>query len=203
MEISYEPDATSSALSYASFSRRFGALVIDWIILGVMGAIAGCIVPWLGSLVVWFFYAPIFESSEIRATVGKQLMGIQVVDLSGRRLTFRAALIRNLMKLVSSAILLLGYVFALFSSRRQTLHDLVADSVVVYGRSPVAIVDAWTESAKELFRSDLTGATRAPSSDGPASNDVLSQLERLRDMRDRGELTAEQYEAAKEKILRP
>ncbi len=195
---------------YASISRRFGALLLDGIILAIFGCIAANIVPFLGGLIVWFFYAPIFESSAIRATLGKHLMGIQVSDLAGRRISFRASLIRNLMKLVSSAILFIGYVFALFSSRKQTLHDLLADTTVVYGRSEASIADAWVEEVKALFRSNETPIApgSAAASDSPNATfsyenrgSVADQLERLQALRDRGSITAEEFEAAKRKIL--
>jgi uncharacterized RDD family membrane protein YckC len=96
-------------------SRRLGALLIDGFILGVMSFFAEHMVPWLGSLIIWFLYAPILESSEIRATLGKHLMGIQVVDLNGYRISFRSAVIRNLMKIVSGAILFITSDFGLSS----------------------------------------------------------------------------------------
>ena len=66
---------------FAPLMRRFGALVIDCFILGVFTMMGGYVLPIIGAMAVWFFYGPILESSEIRATIGKHLMGIQVTDL--------------------------------------------------------------------------------------------------------------------------
>jgi uncharacterized RDD family membrane protein YckC len=184
---------------YASLSRRFGAWILDGLILCVIGGIAAQVIPVLGGIAVWFFYAPILESSAIRATLGKHLMGIQVADLAGRRISFRASLIRNVMKLVSTAILFIGYVFALFSSRKQTLHDLLADTTVVYGRSEASIADAWVDETKALFRAGETVASAGGASSSEGS--VADQLERLQALRDRGTITADEFEAAKKKIL--
>jgi uncharacterized RDD family membrane protein YckC len=203
------PDMISPAM-YASMSRRLGAWIIDIVILGVLGVVAGHIIPVLGGIAIWFFYAPILEASAIRATLGKHLMGIQVADLSGRRVSFRAALIRNVMKIVSTAILFIGYIFALFSSRKQTLHDILAETTVVYGRSEVSIADAWVEETKALFRAGEgavgtagVGANTASSSntEATAKGSVADELERLQALFYKGTLTAEEFEAAKKKIL--
>lgn len=192
---------------YASLSRRFGALFIDTIILGVIATIGGHIIPILGAAVVWFFYAPILESSEIRATIGKQLMGIQVVDLMGRRLSFRAALLRNFMKLFSTAFLCLGFLIAFFSARKQSMHDLVADSVVIYGRSDTPIVDAWMEHSKEILRMRDTDSSVARTSSQTSSqttsrrDSVATELERLQALFEKGVLTAQEFESAKKKVI--
>lgn len=184
---------------YASLSRRLGAFFIDCIILGVFSVIAGAIIPILGSLLVWFFYAPVLESSEWRGTIGKNLMGIQVTDLMGRRISFRSALIRNLMKIVSGAIVFIGFLFALFNRQKQTLHDLLAETIVIYGRSEVPITQAWLETSKDVFRA---GKAKLDSVSTNASSDSLvTQLERLHELRNQNVLSEDEYQAAKKKIL--
>jgi uncharacterized RDD family membrane protein YckC len=93
--------------NYASFGRRLGAVILDMLILLIPGLILGSILPVAGGLVVWFFYAPFLESSALRATIGKKLMGIQVSDVNGHRLTFATALLREVMKMVSSFLFFL------------------------------------------------------------------------------------------------
>jgi uncharacterized RDD family membrane protein YckC len=179
---------------YASFGRRFLALLLDFMILFIPASIMGQIVPVVGSLVVWFFYTPMFESSELRATLGKHLMGIQVTDAMGRRVSFRTSLIRNVLKIISSALCFFGYLIALFTSKRQTLHDLLAETLVVYGRSERPIADAWLESVRDLFQA-------TPLATG-SLNSSLSQLERLQELRNSGALTEEEFQAQKAKILK-
>ncbi len=176
----------SYSSSYSSLSRRAIALLLDWMILAVPCAVMGHIIPVLGGLAVAFFYAPILESSEIRATIGKHLMGIQVTDMQGGRITFRDALIRNLLKAFSTLLLFLGFFVALFTEKKQTVHDLVADTLVVDGRSDRAIGDAWITGVRELF--NMEGSS-------------VSELERLQALRDRGALTEEEFQEQKRKIL--
>ena len=184
---------------YASLSRRLGAFLIDCFLLGVLSVIGSAIIPVLGSILVWFFYAPVLDSSELRGTVGKNLMGIQVTDLMGRRISLRAALIRNLMKIVSSAIIFIGFFFALFNRQKQTLHDLLAETIVVYGRSEVPITEGWLAASKDLFQA---GKAKLESVSPKAEPDSLvTQLERLNALRTQNVISEEEYQAAKKKIL--
>lgn len=185
---------------YASLSRRFAACVLDGVILMIPGVLAYSVMPLFGGLVIWFLYAPVLESSEIGATIGKHLMGIQVKDLSGRRISFRAALIRNLMKVASNALLMIGALFALFTARKQTLHDLVADTTVVYGRSELPIFETWLNHLKSLF---AHFKPEAPQPTEPASklSSTVDELERLEALRAKGTLSEEEFQKAKKRIL--
>lgn len=185
---------------YASVGKRFVAIILDGVIAGALGIIAGHIIPVLGGIVLWFFYAPVLESSELRATLGKYVMEIQVVDLNGQRLSLRAAVVRNLMKIVSGAILLIGYLMVFFTGKKQTLHDLVAETVVVNGKSTMAIADAWIANVKEIFGGTKT-AFGAPEDTNIKSESVAAELEKLQVLREKGALTDAEFEAAKAKIL--
>ncbi len=65
---------------YAGFWRRFVALFVDGLILIIPNIILNHILPVAGGLLLFLFYKPIFESSAIRATPGKALMGMIVVS---------------------------------------------------------------------------------------------------------------------------
>ncbi|MES2966088.1 MAG: RDD family protein [Bdellovibrionota bacterium] len=184
--------------NYSSLGRRVVALLLDGLIFAIPCAIANHLIPVLGGLIAWFFYAPVLEASELRATLGKHLMGIQVADLSGRRISLRAAVIRNLLKLVSGVIVMLGFVVALFTKRKQTLHDMLADSVVVYGRSETPIPDAWVSSSREVFNagsSIIKDNVRSP------NESMVTQLERLQNLREKGAISEDEFLAAKAKIF--
>ena len=185
----------------ASLSRRTAALVIDGLILGFSAALAGTLIPFFGGVIVWFFYGPLLESSEIKATIGKHLMGIQVTDLMGRRISLKAALIRNGMKVVSISILFIGFLIAIFTSKKQSLHDLLAETIVIYGRSEKPIGDAWLDSIKEIFgigkkKFELFTSTSTN------TDSIVSQLERLESLYAKGALTDQEYLAAKNQILK-
>ncbi len=130
---------------YASFGKRFLAALLDGIILSiinilvsfVLGLILGRAGSQIGSLagilIAWLYYA-YQESSDKQATLGKQAMGIVVTDLEGKRIDFIKATIRYFSKIISSLILLIGYIMAAFTERKQALHDIIAGTLVVNRR---------------------------------------------------------------------
>ena len=65
-------------------------------------------------------------------TAGKALMGLRVLGQDGRRLTFWQALIRALGYYVSGLALFIGFLWVLVDDRRQTWHDKLARTLVVY-----------------------------------------------------------------------
>ena len=175
---------------FASVGRRFIALLIDVLVMSIPFVLINQILPIVGGIALWFFYGPVFECSELRATPGKYWMGIQVVDIQGRRLSFQASLLRNVVKLFSSAFFCLGYSFALFTKKRQSLHDLAADTTVVYGRSDGSASSFWANSARSVFSSRIF-----------VREDSLSKLERLQSLREKGGLSEDEFQTAKKKIL--
>ncbi|MDD3470956.1 MAG: RDD family protein [Thermoguttaceae bacterium] len=80
-------------------------------------------------IVSWLYYA-ISESSTWQATLGKRLMGIYVVDIYGQRISFGRATCRYFCKIPSS-FFGIGFLLALVTPRNQTLHDLLANTLVL------------------------------------------------------------------------
>jgi uncharacterized RDD family membrane protein YckC len=85
------------------------------------------------AFVAWIVYFAAQESSRWQATLGKRLFKLRVVTLDNSRITFAGASARAFLKLVGLAAFFLGIIPALFTRRRQTLHDLVSRTVVVRG----------------------------------------------------------------------
>ncbi|MHC1682113.1 MAG: RDD family protein [Clostridiaceae bacterium] len=81
-------------------------------------------------VVIWLYYA-IMESSKLKATLGKLALGIKVADANGNKISFLKASGRYLSKIVSGLILCIGYVMAGFTEKKQALHDIMADSLVI------------------------------------------------------------------------
>jgi uncharacterized RDD family membrane protein YckC len=79
----------------------------------------------------WLYFAG-FESSSWQATPGKRALGLKVTDLAGRRIGFGRASGRFFAKALSTAILLIGFIMAAFTERRQALHDRLAGTLVVH-----------------------------------------------------------------------
>ena len=191
---------------YASIGRRLLAFFLDGLILILPTLMVNSVLPVLGGILIWFFYGPILESSELRATIGKNLVGIQVTDEMGRRISLRAAVVRNLLKVISTVLLFVGFFFALFTKRRQTLHDMLADTFVVYGRSEEPMADAWLASVKETLGSFgiTSGAKReqaSTSGGSPRAESTVTQLERLQTLREKGALSEAEFQVAKNKLL--
>jgi len=180
---------------YAGFWRRFLAMFLDFLVMLVPCLVFNHIVPVVGGLIAWFLYAPMLESSDLKGTLGKYWVGIQVVDKNGRRLTFQAALLRNLLKLVSSTLFFIGHLAALFTVRHQAVHDMLADSLVIYGRTEQSAWDAWLGSFKRVFPAQMDAVAAG---DG---QDSLSRLERLQSLREKGAISEEEFQAEKGKIL--
>jgi uncharacterized RDD family membrane protein YckC len=78
----------------------------------------------------WLYWA-LLESSAWQATLGKKILGLRVTDLEGRRISFARASGRYFGKLFSQLILLIGFLMAAFTARKQALHDMIAGCLVV------------------------------------------------------------------------
>ncbi len=78
-----------------------------------------------------WLYCAFMESSAWRATVGKRLLGLQVMDTEGRRISFGQATVRHFMKFLSLFCLMIGFLMAGWTKRRQGLHDIPTDCLVI------------------------------------------------------------------------
>jgi len=146
-------------MTYAGFWKRFAAYLIDTILIscvmgiimlvfgiglftsmatvdpmemdedtantmaaGVMGGMMTFFL--LLSAAQWLYFA-LMESSAKQATLGKMALSIIVTDMSGR------ATGRYFGKILSGAILMIGYIMAGFTEKKQALHDMIAGCLVV------------------------------------------------------------------------
>jgi uncharacterized RDD family membrane protein YckC len=78
-----------------------------------------------------WLYCAFAESSSWRATVGKRLLGLQVVTSDGDRISFGQATVRHLMKFLSLFCLTIGFMMSGWTKRRQALHDMPCDCLVI------------------------------------------------------------------------
>jgi uncharacterized RDD family membrane protein YckC len=131
-----EPPAGGPSGPRAGFWRRFAALVIDSILLGILYAILLAIfkqgIAYAIYLVATYVYYTAMEGSERGATLGKMALGIRVLDFErGGRLSYGRAFIRNLAKIISGIVIFLGYLWMLWDAEKRTWHDKIAGAVVV------------------------------------------------------------------------
>ncbi len=76
------------------------------------------------------------ESSKAEGTLGKLVVGLKVQTISGGRLTFPRALLRNVLRPLSTLPLLAGYFMIAKTAKNQALHDLLSGCVVLRESSP-------------------------------------------------------------------
>jgi len=96
-----------------------GSFILLWISVG-----------FTSTLLKWLYYA-IMESSRTQGTVGKMALQIKVTDYNGDRISFARATGRYFGKILSGLILLIGYIMAGFTEKKQALHDILASCYVI------------------------------------------------------------------------
>lgn len=139
-------------MRFAGFWIRFGAKLIDGIILWVVNfvltfATAGILAgsqnsPQMAITVLAFnvliqlgiaiAYNAWFLSSKYQATPGKIACGLKVVTAEGGQITGGRAIGRYFAEILSSLILMIGYIMAAFDDERRALHDRICNTRVIY-----------------------------------------------------------------------
>lgn len=122
------------AAIHAGFWRRCAAYMIDSLVLFIPSMVLSFI-PILGLLLNlvgrWLYFA-LMESSASQATLGKRAMGLIVTDGKGQQITFGQASGRYFAAAISTIAAYVGYMLAGWTARKQALHDLIADTCVVF-----------------------------------------------------------------------
>lgn len=152
-----KPETRASTKStYAPIWRRFVAAAIDiatvvtFVLPGVLAFfwLAEIVTSWVGlepddsrffagvgavllMLSADWVYNAYMNSSQRRATFGKQFMGLKVTGLDGEEIGFGQATGRYFAKYISTFPLFAGFFIAPFTRKKQALHDMVAGTVVV------------------------------------------------------------------------
>jgi uncharacterized RDD family membrane protein YckC len=87
----------------------------------------------LAAVVIAWLYEALMTSSPSGATLGKQVAGIRIVRTSGAQLSFARATGRHFAKYMITpwVPLAIGYIMAAFTARKQALHDMIADTLVM------------------------------------------------------------------------
>jgi uncharacterized RDD family membrane protein YckC len=93
------------------------------------------VLPPVAIFATWLYFA-VMESSSWRATMGKKLLGLYVTDMKGQRLSLSRATGRTFAKYLSSATAGIGYLLCGFTEKKQALHDIVANCLVLRGPRP-------------------------------------------------------------------
>lgn len=132
-------------MSYAGFWKRVAAAIIDGIITTTVGSmfvtvmVAGGIedatvlqdmANIFAIILAWLYFA-VMESSPTQGTLGKMALGIKVTDIEGNKIGFVRASGRHFGKIISALILLIGFIMVSFTQKKQGLHDMMAECLVV------------------------------------------------------------------------
>lgn len=147
-------------IEYARFGKRFFATIIDWIFVGIIVGIL--LIPIdivlvkakvdfstiriIGYILAIIFYLSYYiesESSADQATLGKKMEGIIVTDLNGNRISEKRATIRFFAKIISFLPFCLGFIIAVFTPKKQALHDYIAGTLVVVEKRDTRDVREW------------------------------------------------------------
>jgi uncharacterized RDD family membrane protein YckC len=119
----------------ASFGSRFGAWIIDFIIVGVVSFILGALLKGPGSVLGLVFdigYVVYFFGAERGQTPGYMATGIRVISADGRgAIGYGRSTVRWLVSLISAWAILIGYLWMLWDREKQTWFDKASNSVVV------------------------------------------------------------------------
>jgi len=79
------------------------------------------------SFIIWWPYCTLLESSSWQATLGKRMMKIRVTDMQGEKIGFGQANARFWYK-----GLVFGVFMIPFTKKKQGLHDLIANTMVIH-----------------------------------------------------------------------
>lgn len=128
---------SATGAEFAAFKPRALAYLIDMVPLYVAALILTSIMPgfggmlWLVGVAAYFTY---FTAGKWQASPGKRYMGLMVIRTDGKPVDRLSALGRTAGYVASSAIFGLGFLLPVFTAERTALHDLLADTRVVYGK---------------------------------------------------------------------
>lgn len=150
-----------AAPEYAGFWRRTwagtidvaleatGALVVTVAIDALLGRVGPMLgfEPWISKVATGmayilvltiggWLYCAFAESSSRRATLGKRILGLQVVTADGDKVSFGQATIRHFMKFLSLFSAGVGFMMVGWTKRHQALHDMPSDCIVIRVRPP-------------------------------------------------------------------
>ena len=142
--------SADGSMQYAEYLPRVGAALLDGIFVGLMGCIPGAVITavfvvaaqgdadaaqaaslvanlcsTVVNTVIGLIYYVALETSSKQGTWGKQIVGIKVTDMEGRRITAGRAVGRYFAKWITGCTCGIGLLMPLWTERKQTLHDMI------------------------------------------------------------------------------
>ena len=132
---------------HAGFWIRFWAYLVDLLVIGSVNRI---IIYPLFSLIGLdtnnsFIFSPVSIATAItyfayfvimtkilNQTLGKMIFGLKVVSIRDEKLNWITIIFRELVGRYISKIIWIGFLIAAFTPKKQTLHDIFADTLVIH-----------------------------------------------------------------------
>lgn len=136
---------------FAGSVSRFLAFLADQFVIGVFFAIGALLVQsairvvfqtsfdiedsgavMVIAFVLWAFLYTAGSLAATGRTIGKAILGLMAVRSDGSKLDARHAALRTLMFPLSFVLFGIGFLIGLVRRDRRELHDLIADTAIVY-----------------------------------------------------------------------
>ena len=132
---------------YAGFWTRFWAYLLDLVVIGSINRMIinpvfraldvsliedGIFSPVAIATAVVFYLYFVLMTKFLGQTLGKMVFGLRVVELDGKGLSWGTVIFREWIGRFISATIMVLYVVVAFTKKKQGLHDLFADTTVIY-----------------------------------------------------------------------
>lgn len=122
-----------SQIEYAGFWRRFAAMMIDQMMLGISAVVLIISFGYWGLIIAVFGAITYDIGSHYRfgATIGQRLLGIRVVNVIGRQPSLAQNTARFFAHFLSALPLYYGFFRSLWDDHRQAWHDELTKTYVI------------------------------------------------------------------------
>lgn len=126
----------ATASQYASWIQRVGAALIDYAPIFILDAIFFriTVIKWLISLagLGWTIYNRWYQGGTTGQSLGKKVLNLRLVsEQTGEPIGPLMAFVRDICHIIDSIICYIGYLFPLWTAKKQTIADMIVKTVVV------------------------------------------------------------------------
>lgn len=118
-------------VSLVALDSNYGGLSEGDAIAAIIGVVSTMGTTLIIAGTIGLAYYTFMEASKYQGTLGKMALGLKVTDTNGKPLDLGKALLRNLGKIISQMVFMIGYIIAGFTDKKQALHDIIAGALVV------------------------------------------------------------------------
>lgn len=129
-------------------------------------------------LIIDIIYTIGLQAGSSGATFGQKSMGLRLLTVKYENPTLGVLILRYFMSLISSIFLKIGFLIAIFSDKKQTLHDMVTGTIVVReggDSNPYTNHSANNESKQNTVSAVISPLNRNPSSFTASTQALTSQ----------------------------